>query len=105
MKIVAILQNQWFKNPESAKRIYERHAADRVHCAKFRAAALFMGCLTGRRIRQAFGEDMRHVIAYEEASPEIGGTASSAFPADPEHIRRAIDTYFRALDLASARTK
>ena len=90
-RVLAILQNQWFKNPDSARRIYASHEGDRERSAKFRASALFMGCLTGRRIRDAFGEDMRHIVAYEEASPEIGGCSSAAFPADVRHIADAIE--------------
>jgi hypothetical protein len=90
-RVLGILQNQWFKNPESARRIYASHNGDRERSAKFRASALFMGCLTGRRIRDAFGEDMRHIITYEEASPEIGSVSSAAFPADKFHITKAIE--------------
>lgn len=89
--ILAFLQNQWFPNPERVKAIYARHANDPVHCAKLRAAHLFMGCLTGKRIRAAFGDDMRHEIVYAEASPEIGGHASSSFKADPSHIASTIE--------------
>jgi hypothetical protein len=90
-RVLGILQNQWFKNPESARRIYASHNGDRERSARFRASALFMGCLTGRRILEAFGDDMRHVITWEEASNEIGGQSSAAFRADKLHIAKAIE--------------
>lgn len=60
-----------------------------------------MGCLTGRRLSTALGDDIcqDHVI-WEEISPEIGGYAASCFPADPEHIKTAIEKHQPTIILA-----
>jgi hypothetical protein len=89
MKILAILQNQWFKDPEAVQAIYDRHP-DRRNDLNSRY--LFMGCLTGRRLQQALG-DLCDSIIWEEASPKVGGFSASKFPADPKHIASAIEKH------------
>lgn len=89
MKILAILQNQWFREPERIKALYERHPDMRNDLI---ARFLFMGCQTGKNLRRAFGE-MCDSIVWEESSPEVGGFASSSFEADGEHIRKAIELH------------
>lgn len=85
MKIVAFLQNQWFKDPEWAKQMLQRYPRHRfLHCT------LFMGCKTGQNLRIAFG-DLCEEIYWEEVSREIGGHSSSAFPPDLEHISAVLD--------------
>jgi hypothetical protein len=61
MKVLAILQNQWFNDPVGAERVYARHAGDWDRRAKLNAA-------------------------YKKA-----GKSSGAFPADPQHIRTIIE--------------
>lgn len=99
MKIVAFMQNQWFKNPERVKatiaRTIEKEAARGTRDAQavreyYIAAFLFMGCLTVRRLKMALGEDLCDSIIWEEQSPEIGGKSSSVFPPDFVHIRRVL---------------
>lgn len=85
MVILAILQNQWFRNPAKAREIYERNPELRN---KLIAGFLFSGCLTGRRLQSAFG-DLCDSIIWEESSPEIGGFSVSKFTHDPEHIKSA----------------
>lgn len=87
MKIVAFLQNQWFKDPEGIKAMFAEHPERRE---RYIEAFLFMGCLTGRRLKSAFGEELCDRIVWEEISPEIGSHASSKFPPDPEHIEAVI---------------
>jgi hypothetical protein len=89
--ILAFLQNQWFRQPERVRAMYdERPDLRNEYIRHF----LFMGCLTGKRLSAAFGEDICHEhIIWEEVSPEIGGAASSKFPADFEHIGTAIYKY------------
>jgi hypothetical protein len=48
------------------------------------------GNYTGRRVRQAFGDDLCDRIVWENASPEIGGRSDSVFPPDPQHIRAVL---------------
>ena len=87
MKILAVLQNQWFHDPEKIKAIIERTPKAR---RKIITYSLFAGCRTGRVLKQVFGDDCSRRFVWEEASREIGGHASSAFPADLEHLRAAL---------------
>lgn len=87
MIILAFLQNQWFKDPDGVRAMYQEHPERRN---RYIQAFLFMGCLTGRRIKAAFGEALCNQIIWEEASPEVGGQAYSSFPADPKHIAKVI---------------
>ena len=88
--ILAFLQNQWFKDPEKVKSIYERYPHKRNH---FIREFLFMGCQTGKRIMAAFGEDLCYRIIWEDASPELGNFSASKFKADHQHIKNAIDKF------------
>jgi hypothetical protein len=90
MKVVAILQNAWFKDPQRIAEIYAKHAASLEKQCWLTAAYLFMGCLTGRRLRQTFGEDLCEHIEWAEASPRLGAKSSDAFPAEPQHIAKVI---------------
>ncbi len=87
MKIVAFLQNQWFKDPEGVKAMFAEHPECRE---RYIEAFLFMGCLTGKRLRAVFGEELCNQIVWEEISPEIGGHSASKFPPDPAHIERVL---------------
>ncbi len=86
MKILAILQNQWFKDPATVQAMYERHPERRNDLI---ARFLFMGCLTGKRLSQAFGPLVNRIV-WEEASPVVGGHSGSVFDADPVHLAAAI---------------
>jgi hypothetical protein len=86
MKILAILQNQWFKDPAAVQQIYHRHPERRNDLI---ARFLFMGCLTGKRLQQAFGPLIDRIV-WEEASPRVGGHSGSVFDADPVHLAAAI---------------
>ncbi len=86
MKIVAFLQNQWFKDPVRAAKIMARYEANGDGREAFIRDMLFMSCLTGKRIRTAFGKDLCSQIVWEEVSCEIGGKSDSVFKPDREHI-------------------
>lgn len=97
MKIVAFLQNQWFKNPDRVKRLMDRNPEAREwYIKKF----LFMGCLTGRRLQGAFGEELCSEIVWEETSRNIGGASNSVFPADEQHIEKVIEKHNPEIILA-----
>lgn len=98
MIIVAILQNQWFRNAEAARRMYARIEFERR--PQYVERFLFAGCQTGRRLRQAFGEARCGEILWEEASTQIGDVAGAVFPADLDHLRRVIVTHQPSLVLA-----
>ena len=86
MKIVAFLQNQWFRDPDAARRMYERSSHPRH---RLNARCLFAGCKTGRVLRKVFG-DLCDDIIWENASAEIGGCSSSAFDPDLSHMADVI---------------
>jgi hypothetical protein len=86
-KVLAFLQNMWFQDPEGAKRIFDRHPEKRNYLI---AQFLFMGCLTGRRLKAAFGEELCDQIVWEECSREVGGHSRAKFKADLEHIGGAL---------------
>lgn len=97
MRIVAFLQNQWFRDPERIKAMF---AENPEHRERYISAFLFMGCLTGKRLQSVFGEDLCDAIIWEEISPEIGGYASSRFPADTAHVTRVLEKHTPTVVLA-----
>lgn len=106
MKIVAFLQNQWFKNPagvESAinHRPEEQRAAFRQ---RFAQRALFMGCLTGKRLLACLGSPLCNQIYWENASQEMSDHASASPPADHAHIRAVLQEQRPDLILAFGNT-
>lgn len=92
--ILAFLQNQWFHDPESVQRMYDRHPEDRNRLI---AGFLFMGCLTGRRLQAVLGEQLCDHIIWEETSKNLGSHAGSRFPADLAHMRDAIAKFNPAI--------
>jgi hypothetical protein len=89
MRVLAFLQNQWFRNPAKVQHIYERHPELRNELI---ARFLFSGCLTGRRLREALG-DLCDQITWEETSPLLGDRSGSQFPADLTHMQKVISEH------------
>jgi len=93
MKILVIMQNQWFKDPVRAGHTLERlvNLEGKVKGRnRFVASMLFMGCKTGNVIRRVFG-DLLEMMDFDEAHPELGASAKSNYGFDVEHIRWAIE--------------
>lgn len=93
-KILAFLQNQWFKEPARVAKMYARcsdgqHPLDRR--ASLNKGFLFYKSLTGRRLRAALGPELCNRIIWEEISPQVGAKSSAAFPPDQNHIRAVIE--------------
>lgn len=86
MKVLAILQNQYFNDPDRVRATLARHPEARRRMIHF---ALFAGCKTGRVLKAVFGARCNEIV-WEEASPEIGGQASSVFPADRAHLQAVL---------------
>lgn len=84
MKVLAILQNTWARDPERVTESLERFAKMGIR-HKFVAKLLFSGSLTGRRIQAAFGSYVDDMI-FEEASPLVTGVSSGSPKADLDHI-------------------
>jgi hypothetical protein len=100
MRLLAVLQNQWFHDPEKVRAILARTPQARRRLIHY---SLFAGCRTGRVLKDVFGEERCRTIVWEEASPEIGGKASSCFPADQAHLRAVLDDVKPDLVLAFGR--
>lgn len=88
IKVLGLLQNLWVRDPERAREILARHDLDfRAH---FLGKLLFMGSLSGKRIRAAFGDELARSIIWEEASLEISSAPSARPLADREHVRSVL---------------
>lgn len=84
MKVVAFMQNMWVRDPVRVRTGIARWGENYRH--KIITYSLFAGCLSGRRVKEAFGHDMCRLIHWEEASRTITNHPSEAPPADPAHI-------------------
>lgn len=84
--ILAVMQNQWFRDPEAVKRIVARWPQRRRDLI---GRFLFAGCKSGRVLKAVFQNRINSIV-WEEASPEIGGESSSCFPADLDHLRAVL---------------
>lgn len=87
MTAVAFMQNQWVRDPERVKALIARHGEP--YRRRLIATALFAGCLSGRRLKAAFGDACRRIV-WEESTREIAGDPRTVFPADPVHIQAVI---------------
>lgn len=94
VRVVAFLQNVWVRDPEHVRRSITRGVERYGESFRRRyiARLLFMGCLTGRRIKAAFGEELCRSIVWEEVSREILGDPRIVPAADDAHIQSVLDT-------------
>ena len=99
MKIVAFLQNQWFRDPERIRQMFADRPDHRLQLIK----RFLFRSFTGVRLRGAFGPELCDQIIWEEASPEIGGESGSVFPPDPEHMLRIIEEHAPGIILTFGR--
>mgnify|MGYP002132257287 CR=1 FL=1 len=88
MTVLAIMQNQWFKDPARVAAIFSRHPSASFR-RRFIKHSLFQGCKSGNVLMSVFG-DMLDDWIFEEASPQVGGHSASSFPADLDHITTVI---------------
>jgi hypothetical protein len=86
--ILAFLQHLWVHDPERVKVMIARGGEE----ARLRIirTVLFGGCLSGRRLHEAFRDELCRRIIWEEASPEIASDAKTVYKPDPEHIRSVL---------------
>lgn len=73
--------------------VYFRRLGRERGRARFVRDMLFFGCLTGKRIRQAFGEELLESFVFEEVSTQIGSHPSSVFPPEEEHVLQVLTTF------------
>lgn len=95
--VLAFMQNQWVRDPEQLRRILARH--DEKFRRRMIARLLFAGCVSGRRLKAAFG-DLTSRIVWEEASPVITGRSNECPPADLAHMSDCLTTLRPAIVLA-----
>lgn len=90
--VLAIMQNQWFKDPERVKAFLDNLVSTHGQPARrrFIARALFSGCMSGRRIQTAFSTALLDQMTWDESSTEISGEASYKPKPDAEHVARVI---------------
>lgn len=96
--VMAILQNMWFKDPERMKIIYEKYISREEDGRQtFIRDFLFFGCLTGKRLDNAFepifGDEWRWRIVWEESSHQWGNHSASSFGYDVDHICSSLKKY------------
>ncbi len=84
-RIVGILQNTWARDPDRVRLMLDRHPRDWQR--RYETCLLFMGCLTGRRLRAAF-RDLTNRIVWTNACSDIGGKSNSCPPVDAEFLQR-----------------
>jgi len=84
LKIVAFLQNPWFK-PGTPRRLIARYRDDPVFRRRVLGAAR-----TGLLLRRMLGEALFESICWENANPRHGTDRLAAFPAEVRHMRRVI---------------
>ncbi len=107
MKILAFLQNQWFRDPDKIRKmIAEAGDAQRQKELRRRLTkwALFAGCKTGRVLNRCLGEDLCERMIWEESSKDIGGHSSASFPADLAHIAECYEEFQPEIVVGFGRT-
>jgi len=80
MKIVAFLQNPWFR-PGTNPLLIKKYRTDQ----EFHRRVLFMSA-TGRALHAAFSQELYGKIMWENANPAHGDERRSKLPADIGHM-------------------
>ncbi len=90
MTILCFLQNMWVREPKKVRAWLDKNP-DLWNGAV--AGFLFAGCVTGRRIRTCFGDELIRKMTFEECTKEIAGDSRTVCESDPEHIRAALENH------------
>lgn len=90
MKVLAFLQNMWVKDPAKVQVSLDRWKDTPEFWNRMVASLLFSGCITGRRIKTAFGDDLAFSIIYDECTKEIADNPKVILKPDFEHIANTI---------------
>lgn len=101
LTIVAFLQNMWVR-PHQVARVsrFDPLSEERK---RMTAYALFAGCVTGRRLKRALGEDICSRIVWQEASPVVADNPRDYHPPDLQHVRAVLNKYQPQLVLCFTR--
>lgn len=84
MKIIAFLQNPWFK-PGVNQRVIDRYNNDK----RYRRIIL-SGSVTGIRLEKAFGRDLFDLISWYNSSLQTGTTSNFRGKPDPVYMHKVI---------------
>lgn len=109
--VMVLLQCQWFNDPARARQVLSTYITLKGDPGwnRFVRDMLFMGCLTGNRIRDAFGEDfcwdsvVAGRVVFEETSKDMGDRPSAVFPPDPKHLVASVRYHRPGLVVALGR--
>ncbi len=88
--ILCFLQNMWVREPEKVRAWLAKNP-DLWNRAV--AGFLFAGCLTGRRLRTCFGDELISQMTFDECTKEIAGDSRTVCSPDPEHIKAALEKH------------
>jgi len=91
MKILAFLQNMWV-HAHQVLGVSRCHPISNAREDMIRYA-LFAGCLTGRRLKQAFGKTLCDCIIWQEASPVVSSNSRDYHSPNEAHIRAVLDKH------------
>jgi hypothetical protein len=89
MKVVAFLQNMWVRDPRHVAKMNGEDPLTELRETLIRYC-LFAGCLTGRRLKKAFGEPWCDAIIWQEASPIVDSNPKRYHAPDESHIRAVL---------------
>lgn len=90
LKILAFMQNMWVKDPAKVQKSLDRWKDKPEFWNNMVKTLLFAGCLTGRNIKKAFGQDLALSIIWDETTKEIADNPKYVPKADLEHMRNTI---------------
>lgn len=92
--VVAFMQNMWVRNPAKVRASIERmHWMKRdEYRLRLIRYCLFAGCVSGRRLKAAFGGLCDEII-WEEATNEIANNPKVVLPPAPRHIECVLDEF------------
>lgn len=86
--ILAIMQNMWVREPARTEAAFAKHGE--AFRLKYMETVLFMGCKTGRVLKQVFGEELIRQMVFEETTRKIADNPKTIFPADLEHMGKCV---------------
>ena len=89
MTILAFFQNMWVESPKAVYKMLDRNKDNPMFWNQTCKNLMFMGCKTGRVLRQAFG-DLADKMIYDECTKEICNNPKTIPKADYKHIRETI---------------
>lgn len=94
--VLSFLQNMWARDPARVYAGIERYGETYRRRAIY--YSLFAGCLTGRRLKAAFGDQVAD-IEWDEATREIASDSKRICKPQPGHIRATLVHYEPAIVL------